>query len=89
MLGSLIDDKKKLGAASSTSRNSPTWPHVPLCMTSFGAAAAWTRCRTAALRLSIVKQGDLMVVTNVGDSRVVLDTVFDDDVITSSSSSST
>jgi serine/threonine protein phosphatase PrpC len=39
--------------------------------------------------LSIVKQGDLMVVANVGDSRVVLDIAFDDDVITPSSSSST
>jgi serine/threonine protein phosphatase PrpC len=39
--------------------------------------------------LSIVKQGDLMVVANVGDSRVVLGTAFDDDVITSSNSSST
>jgi hypothetical protein len=36
--------------------------------------------------LSTVKQGDLMV---VGDSRVVLGTTFDDDAITSSSSSST
>jgi hypothetical protein len=39
--------------------------------------------------LSIVKQGDLMVVANVSDSRVVLGTAFDDDAITSSSSSST
>jgi serine/threonine protein phosphatase PrpC len=39
--------------------------------------------------LSIVKQGDLMVVANIGDSRVVLGTTFDDDAITSSSSSST
>jgi hypothetical protein len=39
--------------------------------------------------LSIVKQGDLMVVANVGDYRVVLGTAFDDDAITSSSSSST
>jgi serine/threonine protein phosphatase PrpC len=39
--------------------------------------------------LSIVKHGDLMVVANVGDSRVVLGTAFDDDAITSSSSSST
>jgi serine/threonine protein phosphatase PrpC len=39
--------------------------------------------------LSIVKRGDLMVVANVGDSRVVLGTAFDDDTITSSSSSST
>jgi serine/threonine protein phosphatase PrpC len=39
--------------------------------------------------LSIVKQGDLMVIANVGDSRIVLGTAFDDDAITSSSSSST
>jgi hypothetical protein len=39
--------------------------------------------------LSIVKQGDLMVVANIGDSQVVLGTSFDDDAITSSSSSST
>jgi serine/threonine protein phosphatase PrpC len=39
--------------------------------------------------LSIVKQGDLMVVANVGDSRVVLGIAFDDDAIMSSSSSST
>jgi hypothetical protein len=39
--------------------------------------------------LSIVKQRGLMVVANVDDSRVVLDTASDDDVITPSSSSST
>jgi hypothetical protein len=39
--------------------------------------------------LSIIKQGDLMVIANVSDSRVVLGTAFDDDAITSSSSSST
>jgi serine/threonine protein phosphatase PrpC len=39
--------------------------------------------------LSIVKQGDLMVVAVIGDSRVVLSTAFNDDTITSSSSSST
>jgi serine/threonine protein phosphatase PrpC len=37
--------------------------------------------------LSIVKQGDRMVVANVGDSRVVLGTAFDDDDTSSSSSS--
>jgi serine/threonine protein phosphatase PrpC len=51
-------------------------------------------CRLNALQsgfsaLSIVKQGGLMVVANVGDSRVVLGTAFDDDAITSSNSSST
>jgi serine/threonine protein phosphatase PrpC len=39
--------------------------------------------------LSFVKQGDLMVVANIGDSRVVLGTASDDGAITSSSSSST
>jgi hypothetical protein len=38
--------------------------------------------------LSIVKQGDLMVVANVDDSRVVLGTASNDDIITLSSSSS-
>jgi serine/threonine protein phosphatase PrpC len=38
--------------------------------------------------LSIVKQGVLMVVANVGDSRVVLGTTSNDGVITPSSSSS-
>jgi hypothetical protein len=39
--------------------------------------------------LSIIKQGDLMVVSNIGDSRVVLDTAFDDRAITPSNSSFT
>jgi serine/threonine protein phosphatase PrpC len=39
--------------------------------------------------LSIVNQGDLMVVANFGDSRVVLGITFDDGTITPSSSSST
>jgi serine/threonine protein phosphatase PrpC len=39
--------------------------------------------------LSIVKQGDLMVIANVGDSWVVLGTAFDDGAITPSSSSFT
>jgi hypothetical protein len=40
--------RRNLATASSTSRNSPTWSHVPLCTTSSGAAAAWMRCRAAA-----------------------------------------
>jgi hypothetical protein len=39
--------------------------------------------------LSIVKHGDLMVIANVDDSRVVLGTATYDDAITPSSSSST
>jgi serine/threonine protein phosphatase PrpC len=38
--------------------------------------------------LSIIKQGDLMVVANVGDSRVVLGNTSNDGAITPSSSSS-
>jgi serine/threonine protein phosphatase PrpC len=45
--------------------------------------------QTGCTAMSIVKQGDLMVIANVGDSRVVLGTASDDCVITSSSSSST
>jgi hypothetical protein len=41
------------------------------------------------IALSIVKQGDLMVVANADDSRVVLSTATDDGAITPSSSSST
>jgi hypothetical protein len=39
--------------------------------------------------LSIVKQGDLMVVANADDSRVVLGTTFNDGTITPFNSSST
>ena len=45
--------------------------------------------QSSCTALSIVKQGGLMVVANVDDSRVVLDTASDDDAITPSSSSST
>jgi hypothetical protein len=51
-------------------------------------------CRLDAVQssyivLSIVKQGGLMVVANIDDSWVVLNTASDDDAITPSSSSST
>jgi hypothetical protein len=45
--------------------------------------------QSSCTTLSIVKQGDLMVVANVDDSRVVLDTASNDDAIMPSSSSST
>jgi serine/threonine protein phosphatase PrpC len=38
--------------------------------------------------LSIIKQGDLMVIANVGDSRIILGTASNDGAITPSSSSS-
>jgi hypothetical protein len=37
--------------------------------------------QSGCFALSIVKQGDLMLVANVGDSRVVLGTAFNDDTI--------
>jgi hypothetical protein len=54
----------------------------------------WRRRRLDAVQtgcsaLSIIKQGDLMVIANIGDSWVVLGTAFNDDTITSSSLSST
>uniref|UniRef100_A0A804PA90 protein-serine/threonine phosphatase n=1 Tax=Zea mays TaxID=4577 RepID=A0A804PA90_MAIZE len=61
----------------------------------------WSRCKklrrsrrldavqSDCSALSIIKQGDLMIVANVGDSRVVLGIAFDDNAIMSSSSSST
>ncbi|AQK65468.1 hypothetical protein ZEAMMB73_Zm00001d014185, partial [Zea mays] len=49
--------RRNLATASSTSRNSPTWPHVPLCTTSSSAAAAWTRCRAAAPRCPSSRRG--------------------------------
>ena len=45
--------------------------------------------QSSCTALSIVKQGGLMVVANVDDSRVVLDTASDDDTIMPSSSLST
>jgi hypothetical protein len=88
-LASLIDDEKKLGDISSTSRSTHTWSHAPLCTISSRGAAAWTRSRAAVPRCPSLSRGGLMVVANVDDSRVVLDTASDDDAITPSSSSST
>jgi hypothetical protein len=47
------------------------------------------RGQSGCTALSIVKHGDLMVVANVDDSRVVLGTATNDGAITPSSSSST
>jgi hypothetical protein len=53
------------------------------------AQASLGRGAERLLRAVHRQAGDLMVVANVGDSRVVLGTTFDDDAITSSSSLST
>jgi serine/threonine protein phosphatase PrpC len=90
-LASLIDDEKKLGKCQfDLSKQS----YVAACAAvddklrrSRRLDAVQSGC--TALSLSIVKQWDLMVVANVGDSRVVLGTASDDGAITLSSSSST
>jgi hypothetical protein len=45
--------------------------------------------QSGCIALSIINHGDLMVVANADDFRVVLGTATDDDAITPSSSSST
>ena len=88
-MASLIDDEKKLGDCQFD-----LWKqyYVAACVAVFGKLRRSRRLdavQSGCTALSIVKQGDLMVVANVGDSRVVLGTASDDDAITSSSSSST
>jgi hypothetical protein len=88
-LASLIDDEKKLGDCQ-----------FDLCKQSYVAACAavygklWRSRRLDTVQsgctvLSIIKQGDLMVIANANDSWVVLGTTTDDGAITPSSSSST
>jgi hypothetical protein len=64
---------------------------VSACAAVFGKLRRSRRLdvvQSGCTALSIFKQGDLMVVPNAGNSRVVLDTTFDDGVVTPSSSSS-
>jgi hypothetical protein len=88
-LASLIDDEKKLGDCQFD-----LWKqsYVAACATVYGklrCSRHWAGAQSGGTALSIVKQGDLMVVANADDSRVVLGTAIDDDIITPSSSSST
>jgi serine/threonine protein phosphatase PrpC len=86
---SLIDDEKKLGDCQFDLSKQY---YVATCVAVFGKLR---RCRcldavqSGCTALSIFKQGDLMVVINVGDSRVVLGTASDNGAVTTSSSSST
>jgi serine/threonine protein phosphatase PrpC len=87
-LALLIDDEKKLGDCQFD-----LWKqsYVSACAAVFGKLRRSRRLdvvQSGCTALSIFKQGDLMVVPNAGDSRVVLDTTFDDGVVTPSSSSS-
>jgi hypothetical protein len=49
--------RRSLTTVSSTSGSSPTWLHVPLCMVSSGAVAAWTRSRAAAPHYPLSNRG--------------------------------
>jgi hypothetical protein len=88
-LALLIDDEKKLGDCQFD-----LWKqsYVPACAAMYGKLWRSHRLDTVqsgCTALSIVKQGDLMVVANADDSRVVLGTTTDDGAITPSNSSST
>jgi serine/threonine protein phosphatase PrpC len=88
-LASLIDDEKKLDDCQFD-----LWKqsYVAACAAVYGKLWRSRRLdvvQSGCTALSIVKQGDLMVVVNVGDSWVVLGTASNDGAITSSSLSST
>jgi serine/threonine protein phosphatase PrpC len=88
-LASLIDDEKKLG-----DYQFDLWKQscVTTCAVVYDKLRGSRRLdavQSGCTALSIVKKGDLVVVANIGDSRVVLSTASDDDAITPSSSSST
>jgi serine/threonine protein phosphatase PrpC len=87
-LALLIDDEKKLG-----DYQFDLWKqsYVSACAVVFGKLRRSRRLdvvQSGCTALAIFKQGDLMVVPNAGDSRVVLGTTPNDSAVTSSSSSS-
>jgi serine/threonine protein phosphatase PrpC len=88
-MASLIDDEKKFGDCQFD-----LWKqsYVAACAAMFGKlrrSCHLDAVQSGCTALSIFKQGDLMVIANVGDSRVVLGTASDEDAVTPSSSSST
>jgi serine/threonine protein phosphatase PrpC len=88
-LASLIDDEKKLGDCQFDLLKQS---YVAACAAVYDKLRHSRRLdavQSGCPMLSIVKQGDLMVVANVGDSLAILSTASDDGAITPSSSSST
>ena len=88
-MASLIDDEKKLGDCQFD-----LWKqsYVAACAAVYGKLRRSRRLdavQSGCTALSIIKQGDLMVVANINDSRIVLGTTTDNGAITPSSSSST
>jgi hypothetical protein len=80
--------RRSLSTASSTSGSTPTWP---MCRCVWQAPAQPPLGRDPEWLHRVVHRqtGDLMVVANADDSRVVLGTATDNGAITPSSSSST
>uniref|UniRef100_A0A804PRT1 protein-serine/threonine phosphatase n=1 Tax=Zea mays TaxID=4577 RepID=A0A804PRT1_MAIZE len=103
--GSIVDAKSVRGAIGSrTGRFRPeflnsvgpppptrlvSWTTSPRDPTELRRSRRLDVVQSGCTALSIVKHGDLMVVANVDDSRVVLGIATYDDAITPSSSSST
>jgi hypothetical protein len=88
-LASLIDGEKKLGDYQFDLLKQS---YMVTCVAVFGKLRRSRRLdavQSGSTALSIIKQGDLMVVANASDSRIVLGTAPDDGAITPSSSSST
>ena len=88
-MASLIDDGMKLGDCQFD-----LWKqsYVVACVAVYDKLRRSRRLdavQSGYTALSTVKQGGLMIVANVGDSRIVLGTASDDGVITPFSSSST
>jgi hypothetical protein len=88
-LASLIDDEKKLGDCQFD-----LWKqsYVAACAAVYGKlrrSRLLDTVQSGYTALSIVKQGNLMVVANADDSWVFLGIASDDGAITPSSSSST
>jgi hypothetical protein len=87
-LASLIDDEKKL---SDYQFNLWKQSYMAACAAVYDKrhSRRLDTVQNGCTALSFIKQGDLMVVTNVSDSRVVLSTTSNDGAITPSSLSST
>jgi serine/threonine protein phosphatase PrpC len=88
-LASLINDEKKLGDYQFNLWKKSYVPAYTTVDDKLRRSRRLDAVQSGCTTLSIVKQGDLMVVVNVGDSRVVLGTTSDNGTITPSSSSST
>jgi hypothetical protein len=88
-LASLIDDEKKLGDCQFDLWKQSYMATYVVVYDKLRCSRRLDAVQSGCIALSIVKQGDLMVVANASDSRVVLSTASDDGAITPFNSSST